>query len=221
MSGHLFLSLPLTTGWTTSNCLVTEGSWLPMVFCFSLIPLDSSLPLLAECSSVTNRPPVLEVVPHCGGALSCGSISFCLWMPSPTYLGSRSWGWTCMTASSCQEFSGAWGSCSCSFSLATTWITTSYPLMLDNWSSLWCLVSSSPCLDGNLDVWLPLSLWWLATKYSCLQNVGGLADIFPDLVFGPWTCWTCHSTTGWRWPVLGPFRASSWELCVWTTQSWR
>lgn len=88
------------------------------------------------------------------------------------------------------------GSCSCSFSLATTWITTSYPLMLDNWSSLWYLVSSSPCLDGNLDVWLPLSLWWLAIKYSCLQNVGGLADIFPDLVFGPWTCWTCHSTTG-------------------------
>lgn len=41
----------------------------------------------------------------------------------------------------------------------------------------------------------------LSVKYSCLQNVGELADIFPDPVHGPsfgdaWLLeiWTCHST---------------------------
>lgn len=41
------------------------------------------------------------------------------------------------------------------------------------------------CLDGNSGVWLPPSLRKLTINFSCLQNVGKLANIFPDLVLGP------------------------------------
>lgn len=71
----------VTAGWTASNCLVTEDSRLPLVSLFFLIcPLDSSLPLLVACSSVTNLTQTLEAVPHSeeGLCLSGSTSVLCL-----------------------------------------------------------------------------------------------------------------------------------------------
>ena len=51
--------------------------------------------------------------------------------------------------------------------------------------------------------WLPPSLWQLRVKSSCLQSVGKLVDILPDLVLGP--------SFGDAWPpVMSELSFSCW-----------
>ena len=139
---------------------------------------DSSLPLLAACSSVTNLPWALEVVPQSMEELSC-QFYFCsgpecllplLWAQGP---GPES--------TSPQLLLGALNGLGQLFFIG---LYTDYLLPDANLSFLQHLFFLGPCLDGNMGFWLPPSLWRLRVKSSCLQNVGELVDIFPDPVLG-------------------------------------
>lgn len=58
------------------------------------------------------------------------------------------------------------------------------PDSFGNLSSLQYLAFLGFCLDGNSGVPLPPSLQRLSITFSCLEDVGQLADLFPDLVVG-------------------------------------
>nr|WKA14348.1 toll-like receptor 12 [Equus quagga cuninghamei] len=184
----LFLSLPLTTGWTASNCLVTEGSRLPLVSRFFLTcPTDSRLHLLAACSSVTNLTQALEAVPqNVEGLCLAGSTSVLHPDAFSLFPGLKLLG---LSLHLTQLLPGALRGLGQLQQLFFISRQKDYlflpPEAFSNLSSLQYLAFLGPCLDGNLGVRLPPSLQRLAIKFSCLQNVGKLADIFPDLVFGP------------------------------------
>ncbi|XP_062961803.1 toll-like receptor 12 [Cynocephalus volans] len=194
MGGHLLLpslllSLPLTRGWTVSNCLVTEGSQLPLFSRFFLVcPLDSSLPFLAACNLVTNLTQALEVVPQSvEGLCLSGSISVLPRDAFSSFPGLKVLG---LSLHLTQLLPGALRGLGQLQKLS--FITRPKGGLLfipsdafDDLRSLQHLAFLGPCLDRNLSVRLPPSVRQLAVKYSCLQNVGVLADIFPDLVRGP------------------------------------
>lgn len=92
------------------------------------------------------------------------------------------------------------------------------PDAFGNQSSFQHLAFLGPCMDGNMGVWMPPSLWRLAVKYSCLQKVGELADIFPDLVLfsssgDVWSPNTQLAEDGQFWGT-----SKDWRLCIWTAQ---
>ncbi|XP_007948657.1 toll-like receptor 12 [Orycteropus afer afer] len=183
----LLLSLPMTAAWTASNCLVTEGSRLPLVSrYFLLCPMDSSLPFLASCILVTNLTQTLEAVPqHVEGLCLSGSISVLPPDAFSRFPGLKVLG---LNLHFTQLLPGALRGLEQLQRLHFIGRRTDFlylpPDALGNLSSLHHLAFIGPCLDGSLGVRLPPSLRWLGVTYSCLQNVGVLADIFPDLVLG-------------------------------------
>ncbi|XP_058408044.1 toll-like receptor 12 [Diceros bicornis minor] len=183
----LFLYLPLTAGWTASNCLVTEGSRLPLVSRFFLVcPLDSSLPLLAACYSVTNLTQALEAVPQSvEGLCLAGSTLFLHPDAFSHFPGLKVLGLNLRLTQLLPEALRGLGQLKQLFFIG---LRTNHlflpPDAFGNLSSLQHLAFLGPCLDGNLGVRLPPGLQRLDVKNSCLQNVGKLANIFPDLVLG-------------------------------------
>uniref|UniRef100_A0A8C9AAE0 TIR domain-containing protein n=1 Tax=Prolemur simus TaxID=1328070 RepID=A0A8C9AAE0_PROSS len=185
----LLLSLPLTTGWTVSNCLVTDGSRLPLLSRFFLIcPLDSSLPLLAACNSVTNLTQTLEAVPQSvEGLCLAGSTSVLPRDAFSNFPGLKVLG---LSLNLTQILPGALRGLGQLRHLSFIsrpmggFILLPHDVFVDL-RSLQHLAFLGPCLDGNLGVRLPPSLQQLSVKLSCLQDIGVLADIFPDLVRGP------------------------------------
>ncbi|KAM5248646.1 LOW QUALITY PROTEIN: toll-like receptor 12 [Ctenodactylus gundi] len=190
MSGHLLLpalllSLPPTTGWTlTSNCLVTEGSQLFLVSrFFGPCRLDSRLPLLASCHSVTNLTQVSQAVSHVEGLCLAGSISSlpqnaCSNFPRLKVLG--------LNLHLTQVLPGALQDLGQLQRLMFIAFPAKEYLFLpsDDFSYLRALQQLDflgPCLARNSSV-LPPNLQRLSVTQSCLQDVGELADIFPDLV---------------------------------------
>ncbi|XP_045715276.1 toll-like receptor 12 [Phyllostomus hastatus] len=191
MDGHLLLPglllfLPLTTGWTASNCLVTEGSRLHLVSHFFLCRLDSSLPLLAFCSSVSNLTQALEAVPQGIEGLCLGGSASVL----PPDAFSRFPGlkilrlFLSLTKVLPGALRGLGQLQQLSFTCHCVKDFFLPPDAFGNLSSLQHLHFQYPCLDRNLSVRLPPTLRRLGISRSCLQDVGKLADIFPDLVLG-------------------------------------
>ncbi|KAM9688307.1 toll-like receptor 12 [Trichechus inunguis] len=183
----LLLSLPMITAWTAFNCLVTKGSHLPLVSRYvQLCRLDSSLRLFASCSSVTNLTQVLKAVPQSvEGLCLSGSISVLPPDAFSHFPGLKILG---LNLHFTQLLPGALQGLEQLQQL--TFINSHMdflylpPDAFGNLSSLQRLTFLGPCLYGSLGVRLPPSLQQLAVTYSCLQNVGVLADIFPDLVLG-------------------------------------
>ncbi|XP_003415338.1 toll-like receptor 12 [Loxodonta africana] len=181
----LLLSLPLITAWTVVNCLVTEGSQLPLVSRYTLLcHLDTSLSLFASCSSVTNLTQVLETVPpSVEGLCLSGSISVLPPDAFSHFPGLKVLG---LNLHFTQLLPGALRGLEQLRRLTFLGRHTDFlylpPDAFGNLSSLQYLTFSGPCLDGSLGVRLPPGLQLLAVTHSCLQNVGVLADIFPDLV---------------------------------------
>ncbi|XP_037673733.1 toll-like receptor 12 [Choloepus didactylus] len=184
----LLLALPLTAAWTAFNCLVTEGSRLPLVSRFFLIcPLDYSLPLLALCSSVTNLTQALEAVPRgVEGLCLTGSTSVLPPDAFSHFPGLKVLG---LSLRLTQLLPGALRGLGQLRQLSFMGIKMDNNLYLPsdafgNLSSLQRLAFRGPCLEGSVGVRLPPSLRWLSVQQSCLQNVSTLANIFPDLVLG-------------------------------------
>ncbi|KAM8791297.1 LOW QUALITY PROTEIN: toll-like receptor 12 [Rhynchonycteris naso] len=181
----LLLSLPLTVGWTTSNCLVTEGSQLRLVSYLSLC-LDSSLSLLAACYSVTNLTQTLEAVPQnvdrfcLGGPASVLTPDAFFHLPDLKVLRLN----LCLTL-----LPGALRGLGQLQKLSFLGLPLDDlflpPDTFGDLSSLQYLAFWGFCLNGSSAVQLPPSLWHLSINSSCLQNVGKLVDIFLDLVVGP------------------------------------
>uniref|UniRef100_A0A8C0W7M9 TIR domain-containing protein n=1 Tax=Castor canadensis TaxID=51338 RepID=A0A8C0W7M9_CASCN len=193
MGGHLLLlglllSLPLTTGWTTSNCLVTEGSRQPLLNRFFLVcPMDSSLPFLAVCSSVSNLTQALKAVPQgVEGLCLFGSISVLPQDAFSNFPELKVLGLSLhLTQVLPRAFQGLRQLRQLSFiSLPSKDHIFLAPDVFGDLRSLQQLNFLGPCLDGNLGVQLPPSLRYLTVGHSCLQDVGELAHIFPDLVNG-------------------------------------
>ncbi|KAM7099798.1 LOW QUALITY PROTEIN: toll-like receptor 12 [Molossus nigricans] len=183
----LLLSLPLTTS-TTSNCLMTEGSRLHLVSRFFLCRLDSHLALLATCSRVANLTTALEAVPQSvEGLCLSGSTSVLPTDAFSNFPGLKVlWLNLCLT----QLLPGAFRGLGQLQKLSFMQHPVSVLLLRSAFGSLSSLQDLSFwgfCLDGNSGVRLPPSLWRLTINFSCLQNVGKLADIFPDLVLGPFS----------------------------------
>ncbi|XP_037356956.1 toll-like receptor 12 [Talpa occidentalis] len=192
MNGHLLLpglllTLPLTTGWTVSNCLVTEGSRLPLISRFFLIcPVDSSLPLFAECNSVSNLTQALEAVPqNVEGLCLSGSTSV---LPPGAFSHFPGLKVLRLNLRLTQLLPGAFRGLG---QLRKLYFTDSQKRSLllprdafSNLSSLQHLAFFGLCLDGNLGVRLPPNLRQLTIKFTDLWNMGLLAHIFPDLVLG-------------------------------------
>ncbi|MBZ3889926.1 Toll-like receptor 12 [Sciurus carolinensis] len=190
MAGHLLLhslllSLPLTAGWTASNCLVTEGSWLSLVSrFFHICPLDSRLSFLASCTQVTNLTQALEVVPQSvEGLCLAGSISILPQDAFSNYPGLKVLGLNLQLTQLLPGALRGLGQLRELSFLASP--SKSYlflhPNAFDDLRSLQRLNFLGPCLDRNSSVQLPTSLRWLVVKYGCLQDMGELDDIFPDL----------------------------------------
>lgn len=191
MSGSLLLPglllfLPLILGWTVSNCLVTEGSRLHLVSRFFLCCLDSSLPLLAACSRVTNVTKALESVPQgVEGLCLSGSSSVLPTDAFSRFPSLKALGLSLhLTHILPGAFRGLGQLQQLSFIQAPLKDLFLPPDALGNLSSLRSLAFSGLCLDGNSGVRLPPNLRRLSLTLSCLENVGQLADIFPDLVLG-------------------------------------
>ncbi|XP_006886635.1 PREDICTED: toll-like receptor 12-like [Elephantulus edwardii] len=183
----LLLFLPLATAWTMFNCLMIEGSRLHLASrYFSLCHLNSSLHFLAWCHSVTNLTQTLEAVPQSvDGLCLSGSIPV---LPPDAF--SKLPGLKALTLilRVIRLLPGALRGLKQLKKLTFFDYPQSQPFLylppdaFDNLSSLQYLLFLGPCLNRSLGVRLPPSLRLLAVKYSCLQNVGILADIFPDLV---------------------------------------
>ncbi|KAM6216985.1 toll-like receptor 12 [Rhynchocyon petersi] len=183
----LLLLFPVTTAWTVFNCLVVEGSQLHLVSrYFALCPLDSSLRFLAWCKSVTNLTEALATIPHTvEGLCLSGSISVLPQNAFSNFPGLKVLGLSLRTT---QLLPGAFrglGQLRKLFFInqpkAFLYVP---PDAFGNLSSLECLAFLGLCLDGSVGIRLPPKLRILSVKYSCLQNAGVLADIFPDLVLG-------------------------------------
>ncbi|XP_004449803.2 toll-like receptor 12 [Dasypus novemcinctus] len=182
----LFLILPVTAAWTTSNCLVTKGSHMPLVSRFvSLCSLDSSLPLFALCTSVSNVTQALEAVPKRVEGLCLGGSATVLPPDAfSSFPGLKVLG-LCLHFT--QLLPGALRGLGQLRQLSFMGNVNYLYLHSDafaNLSSLQHLDFLVPCLEGSVGVRLPPSLRRLSVKDSCIQNVGVLADIFPDLALG-------------------------------------
>ncbi|EHB04579.1 Toll-like receptor 12 [Heterocephalus glaber] len=207
MDRHLLLSgplliLPLTAGWSASNCLVTEGFRLPLVSPFFLVcPLDSRLALLAHCSSVTNLTKALQAVPQSvEGLCLIGSISVLPQNAFSTLLGLKVLGLnlklTQLLPGALQGLGQLQRLSFISFPPRKDYYLYLPSDAFNDLRSLQQLQFLGPCLDRNSSVRLPPSLQQLAVKHSCLQDMGELADIFPDLVHHP------HSGNAWTLNML-------------------
>lgn len=192
----LLLCLPLATGWTTSKCLLTEGSQLPLVSrYFSLCPV-SRVSFLATCLSVTNLTQTLAAVPRTieglclGGSVSSLPPDAFTAFPRLKFLG--------LNLHLTQLLPGALRGLGQLQKLSfVDHPLKKKPLFLPpeafaDLISLQRLSISGPCLDKKAGIRLPRSLQWLAINNGCLQDVGELAGMFPDLVQGsssrdPWT----------------------------------
>ncbi|EGW00089.1 Toll-like receptor 12 [Cricetulus griseus] len=192
----LLLSLPLVTGWTTSKCLLTEGSQLPLVSrYFALCPVFQ-LSFLATCNSVTNLTETLAAVPQTvEGLCLSGSVSslppdaFSAF-PGLKILGlnlhlTRLLPGALRGLGQLQKLSFLDGP----FGKQSLFIP---PDAFGDLISLQRLHISGPCLDKKTGIQLPRSLQRLDVVFSCLQDVGELAGMFPDLVQGsssrdPWS----------------------------------
>ncbi|XP_016075250.1 PREDICTED: toll-like receptor 12 [Miniopterus natalensis] len=184
----LLLSLPLTVGWTISNCLVTEGSRLHLVSHFFLCGFNTSLlQLLTECTGVTNLTRALDVVPQSvEGLCLTGSISVLPTDAFSHFPGLKALGLKlCLTHILPGVFRGLGQLQQLSFTQGPSDDLFLPPDAFGSLTSLQYLAFWGICLDGNSGVRLPPSLRLLRINWSCLQNVGKLADIFPDLVLGP------------------------------------
>ncbi|XP_008155195.2 toll-like receptor 12 [Eptesicus fuscus] len=216
MGGHLLLPgllllLPPISGWTISNCLVTEGSRLHLVSRFSLCRLDSSLPLLAACSRVSNVTKALEAVPQgVEGLCLSGSPSVLPTDAFSRFPGLKALGLNLhLTQIQPGAFRGLGQLQRLSFIRLPVKDLFLPPDALGNLSSLQSLAFSGFCLNGSSDVRLPPNLRRLSITLSCLENVGQLADIFPDLVLGSssgdaWTLEMLDLTSNNRLKVASP-----------------
>lgn len=181
----LLLSLPLVAGWTTSKCLLTEGSRLPLVSRYFAFCPNSKLSFLAAGFPVSNLTQTLEAVPRTvEGLCFSGSVSTLLPDAFSAFPGLKILGLN-LHLTRLLPGGALWG-----LGQLQNLSFFDYP---DGKKSLFLppdafgdLVSlqrlhiSGPCLD----ILLPPSLQWLTVKFSCLQDVGELAGVFPDLVQG-------------------------------------
>lgn len=209
----LLLSLPLVTGWTTSKCLVTEGSRLPLVSrYFSLCP-KSKLSFLAACFSVSNLTQTLEAVPRTVEGLCLGgSVSTLLPDAFSAFPGLKMLGLTLhLTRLLPGALRGLGQLRDLSF-LDTPGGKKSLFLPPDAFGdliSLQRLSISGLCLDKKAGVHLPPSLQWLTVELSCLQDAGELAGMFPDLVQGSssrasWTLKMLDLSQNWGLKTASP-----------------
>ncbi|XP_034359846.1 toll-like receptor 12 [Arvicanthis niloticus] len=184
----LLLSLPLVTGWTTSNCLVTEGSRLPLVSRYFAFCTNSKLSFLAACFPVNNLTQTLEAVPRAVEGLCLGgSVSTLLPDAFSAFPGLKILG---LSLHPTRLLPGALRGLGQLRNLSffghpggrkSLFLP---PDAFGDLISLQRLHISGPCLDKKASVSLPPSLQWLTVQFSCLQDVGELAGMFPDLVQG-------------------------------------
>nr|XP_002720710.1 toll-like receptor 12 isoform X1 [Oryctolagus cuniculus] len=185
----LLLCLPPAAGWTASNCLVTEGSRLPLLSRYFIsFRLYSSLPLLATCFSVTNLTQALEAVPQrVQGLCLSGTISVLPQDAFSNFLGLKVLELNLRLS---RLLPGALrGLEQLQYLCFTAPPMKKTPLFLppdafSGLSALQHLRFSGPCLDESLGVRLPPALRQLSVTHGCLQDMGTLANIFPDLVQG-------------------------------------
>ncbi|XP_051027728.1 toll-like receptor 12 [Acomys russatus] len=182
----LLLSLPLVAGWTTSKCLLTEGSRLPLVSRYFSFCADSKLAFLAACIPVTNLTQTLEAVPQSvEGLCLSGSVSTLHADAFSAFPGLKILALNLhLTRLLPRAFQGLGQLQKLSF-LEQPFRKRSLVLPPDAFGdliSLQRLHISGYCLDKKAGVQLPPSLQWLSVKFSCLQDVGELAGMFPDLV---------------------------------------
>ncbi|CAH6790896.1 toll-like receptor 12 [Phodopus roborovskii] len=184
----LLLSLPVVTGWTTSKCLLTEGSQLPLVSRYFSFCSVSPLSLLAACNSVKNLTETLADVPQTveglclGGTVSSLPPDAFSAFPGLKILGlnlhlSRLQPGALRGLGQLQKLSFL----DHPFGKQSLFIP---PDAFGDLISLQRLHISGPCLDKKAGIQLPHSLQWLAVVFSCLQDVGQLAGMFPDLAQG-------------------------------------
>ncbi|XP_005079681.1 toll-like receptor 12 [Mesocricetus auratus] len=194
----LLLSLPLVTGWTTSKCLLTEDSPLPLVSrYFSLCSVSvTQLSFLAACISVTNLTQTLAAVPQTvEGLCLSGSMSS---LPPDAFSAFPRLKMLGLNLHLTRLLPGALRGLGQlqklsfldhPFGKKSLFIP---PDAFGDLVSLQRLHISGPCLDKKAGIQLPRSLQRLAVMFNCLQDVGELAGMFPDLVQGssrrdPWT----------------------------------
>lgn len=183
----LLLSLPLVTGWSTSNCLVTEGSRLPLVSRYFTFCHQPKLSFLAACISVSNLTQTLEVIPRTVEGLCLGgTVSTLLPDAFSAFPGLKilqlNLHFTRLLPGALRGLGQLW-----SLSFIDSPCRKSLFLPPDAFSdliSLQRLHISGPCLDKKAGIRLPPSLQWLGVTHSCIQDVGELAGMFPDLVQG-------------------------------------
>lgn len=184
----LLLSLPLVTGWSTSNCLVTEGSQLPLVArYFTFCHRDSKLSFLAACFPVSNLTQTLEAVPRTVEGLCLGSVPTLLPDAFSAFPGLKVLG---LSLHFPRLMPGAFrglGQLRYLSIFGQPFGKKSLFLPPDAFADLISLQSlhiCGPCLDKKAGIHLPPSLQWLSITLSCLQDAGELAGMFPDLVQG-------------------------------------
>ncbi|XP_021055183.1 toll-like receptor 12 [Mus pahari] len=208
----LFLSLPLVTGWSTSNCLVTEGSRLPLISRYFTFCQHSKLSFLAACLSVSNLTQTLEVVPRAvEGLCLSGTVSTLLPDAFSAFPGLKV---LALNLHLTQLLPGALRGLGQLQSLSFFTFPLGKPLFLppDAFSdliSLQRLHISGPCLDKKAGIHLPPSVQWLGVTLSCIQDMGELAGMFPDLVQGSssrvsWTLQKLDLSLNWRLKMASP-----------------
>ncbi|XP_058534541.1 toll-like receptor 12 isoform X1 [Ochotona princeps] len=183
----LLLFLPLIGGWMISNCLLIED-WLPRVSRFPTCPVDSRRHFLISCFQVKNVTQTLEVVPrNVQGLCLSGSVSLVLSQDAfANFPGLKALG---LSFGLPQLLPGALRGLAqlqqLSFMAAKS--DELFFLPSDAFSDLRTLQKlsfSGLCLAKNMSVQLPPKLRQLSVTLSCLQDVGELAYIFPDLIRG-------------------------------------
>ncbi|XP_008827465.1 toll-like receptor 12 [Nannospalax galili] len=185
----LLLFLPLVTGWTTSKCPVTEGSHRHLVSrYFAFLPLDIKLSFVAACSSLTNLTEAFEVVPRrVEGLILSGSVSS---LPQDAFSAFPGLKVLVLSLHLKQLQSGVLRGLGHLQQLSfmggpiKTRPIIIHPDAFDDLISLQKLSFYGFCMDKRAGIRLPPNLRHLAVKNSCLQDVGELAGMFPDLVHG-------------------------------------
>lgn len=182
----LLLSLPVVTGWTTSKCLVTEGSRLPLVSRYFALCPYSKLSFLAACFPVSNLTQTLEAVPrNVEGLCLGGSVSTLLPDAFSAFPGLKFLGLNLhLTRLLPGALRGLGQLRNLSFVDQPFGKNSLFlpPDAFGDLISLQRLHFCGPCLNKQAGVRLPSSLQWLSVTISCLQDSGELAGIFPDLV---------------------------------------
>lgn len=208
----LLLSLPLVTGWSTSNCLVTEGSRLPLVSRYFTFCRHSKLSFLAACLSVSNLTQTLEVVPRTVEGLCLGgTVSTLLPDAFSAFPGLKVLALSLHLTRLLPGALRGLGQLQ-SLSFFDSPLRRSLFLPPDAFSdliSLQRLHISGPCLDKKAGIRLPPGLQWLGVTLSCIQDVGELAGMFPDLVQGSssrvsWTLQKLDLSSNWKLKMASP-----------------